>query len=158
MTCHPERKGPQTLFSLGVVSRRICGCTSGTGHWDLVEIGPYWRRDADHRHSYFCPRWTITEARNGHEEPRRIGPCCNSAGTYILSVEAAHFPARHRGGISATKRLYYWGSAGLGYGPREIGDSGSRLICVLRAGTDFRISGLARQAGRRRCRMGSIPG
>ncbi len=23
--CHPERTGPQTLFSLGVVSRRICG-------------------------------------------------------------------------------------------------------------------------------------
>src|SRR5580698_3048582 len=27
MTCHPERKGPQTFFSLGVVSRRICGCS-----------------------------------------------------------------------------------------------------------------------------------
>jgi hypothetical protein len=26
--CHPERTGPQTLFSLGVVSRRICGCSS----------------------------------------------------------------------------------------------------------------------------------
>jgi hypothetical protein len=24
--CHPERTGPQTYFSLGVVSRRICGC------------------------------------------------------------------------------------------------------------------------------------
>src|ERR1700733_3089809 len=24
--CHPERTGPQTSFSLGVVSRRICGC------------------------------------------------------------------------------------------------------------------------------------
>ena len=24
--CHPERKGPQTYFSLGVVSRRICFC------------------------------------------------------------------------------------------------------------------------------------
>jgi hypothetical protein len=37
--CHPERTGPQTLFRLGVVSRRIRGCTSGfmsrtlgTGH------------------------------------------------------------------------------------------------------------------------------
>ena len=27
-SCHPERTGPQTLFSLGVVSRRICGCFS----------------------------------------------------------------------------------------------------------------------------------
>ena len=26
MNCHPERKGPQTLLSLGVVSRRICIC------------------------------------------------------------------------------------------------------------------------------------
>src|SRR5580658_1662150 len=25
--CHPERKGPQTPFSLGVVSRRICCCS-----------------------------------------------------------------------------------------------------------------------------------
>ena len=27
LSCHPERTGPQTSFSLGVVSRRICGCT-----------------------------------------------------------------------------------------------------------------------------------
>ena len=26
--CHPERTGPQTPFSLGVVKRRICGCFS----------------------------------------------------------------------------------------------------------------------------------
>ncbi len=26
--CHPEQTGPQTFFSLGVVSRRICGCFS----------------------------------------------------------------------------------------------------------------------------------
>src|ERR1700733_8345346 len=26
--CHPERTGPQTMFSLGVVSRRICFCSS----------------------------------------------------------------------------------------------------------------------------------
>ena len=26
--CHHERKGPQTFFSLGVVSRRIRGCFS----------------------------------------------------------------------------------------------------------------------------------
>ena len=26
--CHPERTGPQVLFSLGGVSRRICGCSS----------------------------------------------------------------------------------------------------------------------------------
>jgi len=29
MNCHPERKGPQAHFSLGVVSRRICICFSG---------------------------------------------------------------------------------------------------------------------------------
>jgi len=27
-TCHPERKGPQALLSLGVVSRRTCFCSS----------------------------------------------------------------------------------------------------------------------------------
>jgi hypothetical protein len=27
-SCHPERTGPQTFFSLGVVSRRICSCFS----------------------------------------------------------------------------------------------------------------------------------
>ena len=26
--CHPERTGPQAIFSLGVVSRRICSCLS----------------------------------------------------------------------------------------------------------------------------------
>ena len=29
-SCHPERKGPQAHLSLGVVSRRICVCTSFT--------------------------------------------------------------------------------------------------------------------------------
>jgi hypothetical protein len=35
MICHPERKGPQTFFSSGVVSRRICGCTSGLNETNL---------------------------------------------------------------------------------------------------------------------------
>jgi hypothetical protein len=30
-SCHPERTGPQTLFSLGVVSRRICFCSCNGG-------------------------------------------------------------------------------------------------------------------------------
>jgi len=32
MNCHPKRKGPQTYLSLGVVSRRICGCSSALVH------------------------------------------------------------------------------------------------------------------------------
>ena len=34
--CHPERKGPQAFFSLGVVSRRICGCFSITEQWRRI--------------------------------------------------------------------------------------------------------------------------
>jgi len=34
-SCHPERTGPQTLSGLGVVSRRIGGCSS-MNFWDIT--------------------------------------------------------------------------------------------------------------------------
>src|SRR5271166_310605 len=44
LRCHPERTGPQTFFSLGVVSRRICGCTSA--NFRLNTLGAFFLRTA----------------------------------------------------------------------------------------------------------------
>ena len=59
--CHPERTGPQTYFSLGVVSRRICGCFS-------AEISQYNRAESIETCNRRCYELQVRYLRGFHFE------------------------------------------------------------------------------------------